>query len=1231
MSSPSSPNVPYKPYTPRRQRSARPDRPLPPPPPPDAAEDNGPEEDVGAINAVDLVQGFTSPPSPPRISSLSFNETQSRRDKELPPPPHSAPADQHEYGQGSRRAGDGLPPPPQSASAVPSTSTSSSAAGTGTAPQVSAQHLHPYHSTLPTSSMEPPTILTPLRAHYLKKTLVNLQVTHELGLITDPVLGANALGLLGDPFVLPDSAKKDAMARVSEISRQEGSSLGDLPFLRFMFHQFLLPFPFLATAPPTFWSAKVQPFLSSFLATTGVAGHATLTEQEQEVAESLMTKEERKEAQERKKLWAKVEKHLALMFGVGIKLTSGEEVVRIGQAELRRLEELQEERRRKWVEKHGGQQGVANTMDPTQGFEVNVVGVRVVTEKGRVRHRSHEEFIIRTRRNGVSDTFVTRRYGDFRRLADELRLAFPDYPIPPPPPKDKTATAAAVVSPPASAGYSAYNPLRMIYGSGTPATGSPDPGSPSGYATPSTSSTAGPPDSPSSPTTQTTPLSREKNRLTLRAYLQSILALPFIINSPILRSFLLSAPTALTPPETVDCQRRLEADAVREEGRRRFRLEAEKRIEALREGLAQFKGDVLSKEGGLKGVFEVVRRVEKVEDLPKAEASVLEWGRISLAATIFQLFVASDTASDTLAGLKRLHGLMPYFVLKGILKISNPMAMIRGVLDLFLARPFGGQSLIQRMFSSSLTEDVRLLGEDIEAVQEKIDDPVLCQKIEQYAMAPFEIQEVFRKDAASEGIDLLVVILRSPSVPSLSRPQFQRVARATRAYHEYKNAQAELDDSDDDMGPDNDDAWLYEDLSVLLKLWMRKREKEGLLALIFEGVTAELLKDIITIFYAPLATVYKAASIADSLGDMQAFINDMIRTVEQVEELSQEDPQRTVQTFIDLVQRHEQSFYTFVHNVHSKGQGLFDSLMAWIELFLDYARSGLPRPMDLEFILPAADEARRAVMKEVDAVAEYHYKLKVAHEEKIRRRFRSVGPGGPGGGGAGAIGENGNEEAALLDSVMASLSIGETAVAEGGEIADEESEEDEEEDEEELEREIALSEFQSRRAGARPGVEGDDSERSSINSSLLSPPPATPGGGGGENQQRHSRRGSHGSTSAGAGRKSIEKIRNSLDFKRRGSPDTDKEKTSSTVRGGGDRDPTNEPGRPPRSPHQPPSSANSSPGQSQGHEHQQHGRRRRRKKRDNELLVQPQTKAIEDLRPLFVEMIRPNLRVKPLK
>lgn len=147
-------------------------------------------------------------------------------------------------------------------------------------------------------------------------------------------------------------------------------------------------------------------------------------------------------------------------------------------------------------------------------------------------------------------------------------------------------------------------------------------------------------------------------------------------------------------------------------------------------------------------------------------------------------------------------------------------------------------------------------------------------------------------------MDLLVVILRSPDAPILARPQFQRVFRAARAYKEYKASLDDLSDSDDDNGPENDDAWLFEDLNILLKLWLRKREKEQFLALIFEvctivrlrsganhqGATAELFKDIITIFYAPLATVYKAASIADAVGDLQTFLNDMIRTVEQVEE-----------------------------------------------------------------------------------------------------------------------------------------------------------------------------------------------------------------------------------------------------------------------------------------------------------------------------------------------------------
>jgi len=51
-----------------------------------------------------------------------------------------------------------------------------------------------------------------------------------------------------------------------------------------------------------------------------------------------------------------------------------------------------------------------------------------------------------------------------------------------------------------------------------------------------------------------------------------------------------------------------------------------------------------------------------------------------------------------------------------------------------------------------------------------------------------------------------------------------------------------------------------------------------------QGFTADLLKDILTIFYTPLAQVYRAANIADSLSDLQSFIADLIRTVESVED-----------------------------------------------------------------------------------------------------------------------------------------------------------------------------------------------------------------------------------------------------------------------------------------------------------------------------------------------------------
>ena len=192
--------------------------------------------------------------------------------------------------------------------------------------------------------------------------------------------------------------------------------------------------------------------------------------------------------------------------------------------------------------------------------------------------------------------------------------------------------------------------------------------------------------------------------------------------------------------------------------------------------------------------------------------------------------------------------------------------------------------------------------------------------------------------------------------------------------------------------------------------------------------------------------------------------------------VSQDDPQQTVQIFIDLVQRHEQSFYYFVHKVHSKGEGLFSGLMRWIELFLDIVREGFGEPISLEFILPHTGDERRDTMKEIDEVALHHYKLKIAHESKLRRRFGRAG-------GASTGGDDENARA-IMGGLVRDVSLGDFMkggmldVAAEGEASSDDSEE-------------FSSDCESDTDDSETGSE-ESSESSSRPPAQLRAPPSTP-------------------------------------------------------------------------------------------------------------------------------------------
>jgi len=122
----------------------------------------------------------------------------------------------------------------------------------------------------------------------------------------------------------------------------------------------------MATAPKDFYSDKLQPFVASVLSRN--LSPTSVLDDPSEAGSEQAT---------RLKLLSKIQRNLSLFVGGGTKLVESEEVVRLKQSDLDRLEALANLR-------------LAKQMRHKDVFEINVISVRTVTDKGRMRSRVHE-------------------------------------------------------------------------------------------------------------------------------------------------------------------------------------------------------------------------------------------------------------------------------------------------------------------------------------------------------------------------------------------------------------------------------------------------------------------------------------------------------------------------------------------------------------------------------------------------------------------------------------------------------------------------------------------------------------------------------------------------------------------------------------------------------------------------------------------------------------------------
>jgi hypothetical protein len=117
--------------------------------------------------------------------------------------------------------------------------------------------------------------------------------------------------------------------------------------------------------------------------------------------------------------------------------------------------------------------------------------------------------------------------------------------------------------------------------------------------------------------------------------------------------------------------------------------------------------------------------------------------------------------------------------MKNVIRIANPAAVMSGVLDLFLAQPFGSRSLLQRILSMTLSDGIKAFQKSIDSLYAKIADPVLCDKIKCFTNADEEVKNILREEATREDVDIVVAILRSELfTPELTPEQIGKVFNA---------------------------------------------------------------------------------------------------------------------------------------------------------------------------------------------------------------------------------------------------------------------------------------------------------------------------------------------------------------------------------------------------------------------------------------------------------------------
>ena len=794
--------------------------------------------------------------------------------------------------------------------------------------------------------------LSPTQDHFLKRLLVEACLKKELHHLSEP----GCLGSLGPPFVQTSDHKPL-----------------EQPLLSYFFSHFVASFPFITNNPENeqkmFWNDTVQPFIDSVN------------------TKRLSNPSERKEnTKERKKINARVLR--GLLFFFNSMLSSRRELEYLSTDHLKSSDQGKFDKLAPTqVLLKRGLNSVYTPhalheyakMDYVRNLSIDIVAVEIVQNKTATeswnilkpfnpifKQRLHYSYILQiTRRKkaglGVpnytyASHFIARRYSEFEKLELALKKAFPGLmtSLNRLPRNIKRDKGVRVKEPPKSRDTSEPSSLHDD--------------------TLEVSLTRG----------ETFKYYREKHRLALRGYLCNLAAVQEITHCQEFETFI-SDPNETLP----DLSARQMADycqrLVLEQNRLATQEEFQNRIARvafdLSKDIRHFKEQILSQPHLLHPLFREIGTSKLVDDLSPLVRTFLEWCKLEVAATLYQLFLSKDNSSEWFYKCRKFHRLFPYKMCYGILKYTNPMSIVTKIVDLLLMdlpsfgrkKPGHVNNLLSMLFVVLLDEDLNSYSKERER---HLHDPplnvpqydVFKARIEYFVnQLDYILQEEVKEESVQKGTDYLLEILSSPLMkPDLTEEDqhtFETLIQPSYAAYSLLEENKKLEA-----------AAVYVSLKQLWHLDVRTCEKNLLKQLWQEPELTRLIEQFLTFFYQPLMRVMKRCDVHLVFLDFQHFLNDLIAGLTKLDEggVYFTSSVEMFDRFKRLLDRHEQGLWRFVRDLYLKDDThLFLKLISWVESFLIALRTKFvaSEKVELDFagMVPLAAVNPQELVAELDA------------------------------------------------------------------------------------------------------------------------------------------------------------------------------------------------------------------------------------------------------------------------